>query len=67
MIADGLRQAGETDCAEHIRADCLRLIGESGFAEYYDPINPPNPAAATHFTWTAAMVIEILSTHEIAA
>ena len=66
MISDGLEIAGQTAIAERINADCLRLIEKSGFAEYYGPINA-EPCGGDAFTWTAAMVIEILSTHEIAA
>ncbi len=66
MIADGLERAGQTEMAERIMADCLRLIHESGFAEYYDPITAEG-CGGGHFTWTAAMVIEILRTHEVMA
>ncbi len=66
MIADGLERSGFDNMAEYIRADCLRLIHESGFAEYYDPISA-EPCGGDQFTWTAAMVIEILSTRKVAA
>ncbi len=66
MIADGLERAGHRDIAERIMADCLRLIEESGFAEYYDPITAEGCGGGS-FTWTAAMVIEILQTHEVLA
>jgi glycogen debranching enzyme len=66
MIADGLENAGRTVMADRINRDCLRLIEQSGFAEYYGPINA-EACGGDAFTWTAAMVIEILSTQEIAA
>lgn len=66
MISDGLEIAGQTAVAERINADCLRLIEKSGFAEYYGPIRA-EPCGGDAFTWTAAMVIEILNKHEIAA
>lgn len=66
MIADGLERAGQMDMVSRIMADCVRLIHQSGFAEYYDPITA-EPCGGAHFTWTAAMVIEILETHEVAA
>lgn len=66
MISDGLKLAGETAMADRISADCLRLIEKAGFAEYYGPIGA-EPCGGDAFTWTAAMVIEILSTHEMAA
>ncbi len=66
MIADGLKTAGQTKMADRINRDCLRLIEESGFAEYYGPTNA-EPCGGDAFTWTAAMVIEILSSQRIAA
>ena len=66
MIADGLEQAGETAMADRIRSDAVRLIERSGFAEYYGPL-AAEPCGGGHFTWTAAMVIEILNTREVAA
>ena len=64
MISDGLERAGEIDMANRIMVDCLRLIDISGFAEYYDP-NTGEGCGGDAFTWTAAMVIEILQTHEV--
>lgn len=66
MIADGLEAAGEAATAERITADSLRLIEESGFAEYYDPLTA-EPCGGGSFTWTAAMVIEMLSSGRVAA
>jgi len=66
MISDGLEAAGQTAMSDRINRDCLRLIKEGGFAEYYGPIKA-EPCGGDAFTWTAAMVIEILNTHEIAA
>ncbi|MDB6178339.1 trehalase family glycosidase [Paracoccus sp. Z330] len=60
LIADGFRLAEHAEMAERIDADSLRLIAESGFAEYYDPITA-EPCGGGRFTWTAAMVLEILN------
>lgn len=60
MLADGLRRAGRTDAADRIAADSLALIRTSGFAEYYDPIDGAALGGAS-FTWTAAMVVELLA------
>lgn len=60
MIANGLARAGETEIVARIVTDSVRLIEESGFAEYYDPITA-EPCGGDQFTWTAAMVIEFLS------
>ncbi len=63
LIADGLLVAGQSAIAARIDADSIRLIEQSGFAEYYDP-DTAEPCGGGSFTWTAAMVIEILSTRE---
>lgn len=59
LISDGLSRSGLDDIADHIRNDSLRLIRKSGFAEYYDPVTG-TPCGGGQFTWTAAMVIELL-------
>jgi len=61
LIVDGLRNAGIYDLAEKIQNQSLKLIQQSGFAEYYDPING-DPCGGKTFTWTAAMVLEFLHT-----
>ena len=66
MVADGLRAAGETAVADQIETDSLRLIDKGGFAEYYDPMTG-EPCGGGSFTWTAAMVIEMLSARRVAA
>ena len=66
MIADGLRGAGETGCADRIARDSLALIEAGGFAEYYDP-RTGAPCGGGDFTWTAAMVIEFLEGERQAA
>ena len=65
LIADGMENAGQNGVADRIRTDCLRLIETGGFAEYYGPLKG-EPCGGGKFTWTAAMVIEILNTYEIA-
>ena len=56
---DGLHKAGHTDLVEKITQASLKLIDESGFAEYYDP-QTGEPLGGDTFTWTAAMVMEFL-------
>jgi len=60
MIIDGLRSAGETEIANRVLASSLDLIEHSGFAEYYDPVTG-EPCGGGRFTWTAAMVLELLA------
>ncbi|MGI9400009.1 MAG: amylo-alpha-1,6-glucosidase [Rhizobiaceae bacterium] len=59
MIADGLIRAGEKATADRIVTSSLDLILESGFAEYYGPVDG-EPCGGGRFTWTAAMVLEFL-------
>ncbi|MEM6823848.1 MAG: hypothetical protein AAGB18_06160 [Pseudomonadota bacterium] len=66
MIADGLKAAGQDAIVAQIMADSVRLIELSGFAEYYDPLSA-EPCGGGQFTWTAAMVIEILEGQRQAA
>lgn len=61
MIADGLTLSGEGAVAQRIVDSSLELIARSGFAEYYDPLTA-EPCGGDRFTWTAAMVIELLAT-----
>jgi len=59
LIADGLRIGGERQAAERVERASLALIERGGFAEYYDPCTG-DPCGGGSFTWTAAMVMEIL-------
>ena len=60
LLADGMRRSGRTDQAAAINADSLALVRKSGFAEYYDPLNG-SALGGGHFTWTAAMAMELLN------
>ncbi len=60
MIADGFAAAGETAVAGWISESSLKLIAESGFADYYDP-HASRLLGGGRFTWTAAMVLEIMN------
>ena len=59
MIADGMSQFGQNDIAERIKTDSIKLINQSGFAEYYSPVDGRG-CGGSSFSWTAAMVIEFL-------
>lgn len=60
MIIDGLQQAGQAQMAAQIERDSQALIAESGYAEYYDPLNAEG-CGGDSFTWTAAMMLEFIS------
>lgn len=53
LIARGLADMGHAEEARHLRSVTRNLIGEHGFAEYFDPLTGA-PAGGGTFTWTAA-------------
>lgn len=59
MIMDGLAAGGHDRMVGRIHHDCFALIARSGFAEYHSPVDA-TPCGGGKFTWTAAMVIELL-------
>ena len=59
MILDGLALGGHRALSDRIIADCFGLIERSGFAEYHSPMDA-TPCGGGKFTWTAAMVVELL-------
>ncbi|MFO1144347.1 MAG: hypothetical protein U1E59_18620 [Amaricoccus sp.] len=60
LLADGLAAAGAEKAAGEIVAASLDVVRRSGFAEYYDPLDGA-PLGGGSFTWTAAMVLELLA------
>ena len=60
LLADGLRRAGFEEDAILVDANSLALISEGGFAEYYDPLSGEGLGGGA-FTWTAAMVAELIT------
>jgi len=63
LIADGLLVGGQEAMARRIQRASLALIEHGGFAEYYDPISG-EPCGGSSFTWTAAMVMEIVAAEQ---
>lgn len=53
LIARGLSEAGLADLAERVMGDSRRLIEQSGFFEFYNPLSGAG-AGGADFTWTAA-------------
>jgi len=66
LIAYGLRAGGKSTAAERVEQASIGLIECGGFAEYYDPVTG-EPCGGGSFTWTAAMVMEILRAQPEAA
>jgi spermidine synthase len=56
---DGLRRAGYKDHANALTETTLEMVKRSGFAEYFDPVTG-EPLGAHNFSWTAALVLDLL-------
>jgi neutral trehalase len=59
LIIDGLNRYGYKDHAAALRESTLEMVNKSGFHEYFDPLNG-EAAGADNFSWTAALVIDLL-------
>jgi hypothetical protein len=59
MIIDGLRRYGYQKEALHLKKQTLDLVKKSGFYEYFNP-KDGSPAGAPNFSWTAALIIDLL-------
>jgi glycogen debranching enzyme len=59
LIMDGLDRYGYTDYVDALRETSLEMVERSGFAEYFDP-NTGEPLGARNFSWTAALVLDLL-------
>lgn len=57
-IVEALHRRGHDDLADALRARTLRLVDESGFAEYFSPLDG-SPHGAPEFSWTAALAIDL--------
>ena len=65
LLEKGFRQYGFDKLADQIKEDALALVKRDGFYEYF---NPKKDVAAgkggyggSHFSWTAAVVIDFLN------
>ncbi len=59
LLIQGLREQGLWDDAEQIKESLLELIFRHGFYEYYSPIDGQG-LGASNFSWSAALVIDLL-------
>lgn len=60
LIIDGLRRMGFNDHAEALAESTIELVQKGGFNEYFNP-ETGEPAGAVNFSWTAALIIDLLS------
>ncbi len=54
MVAQGLSEAGCDDLSKRVRNDTARLIAQTGFYEYFDPLTGAGYGGGD-FSWTAAI------------
>jgi hypothetical protein len=59
LIIDGLKRYGFKDHAAALTESTLELIDRAGFYEYFDPLTG-EPAGTNHFSWTAALTVDLL-------
>lgn len=59
LLIDGLKRYGFHDHAAALTETSLEMVEKSGFYEYFDP-NTGEPLGARNFSWTAALIIDLL-------
>ncbi len=59
LLIDGLRRSGFADHADVLSESTLEMVAQSGFNEYFDP-STGKPAGAKNFSWTAALIIDMI-------
>lgn len=62
LIIDGLERYGFSDEAQKLKSRTIDLVQKSGFSEYFSPIDG-FPAGISPFSWTAALTIDLITTH----
>lgn len=60
LVIDGLRRYKYDKLADHIEQQTIKLVSDHGFREYFSPVSG-KPAGAHNFSWTAALMIDLLS------
>jgi neutral trehalase len=59
LIVRGLETSRHPELAEPLLESTIRLVADHGFREYYNP-GTGEPYGADHFSWTAALTIDLL-------
>lgn len=59
LIIQGLKQYGYEKEAKILRERTIELVQKNGLSEYFSPIDG-SPAGAHNFSWTAALIIDLL-------
>jgi hypothetical protein len=61
LIIDGLKRYGFHEHAQALKESTLEMVDKAGCYEYFDPLTG-EPAGAPNFSWTAALVVDLLKT-----
>jgi glycogen debranching enzyme len=65
LVIEGLlRYDGYHDLAHRIRSDTLRLLGQSGFYEYFNP-DDGRGMGTDNFSWSAALALALLNKEKL--
>ncbi len=60
MIIEGLKNYGFQEHADVLTKTTIDLVEQGGFSEYFNPIDG-NPLGIHDFSWTAALIIDLLN------
>lgn len=60
LIIDGLKRFGYDELADQLTHKTIGLVKKHGFNEYFSPLTG-EPAGVSHFSWTAALTIDLLN------
>ncbi|NNF56435.1 MAG: glycoside hydrolase [Acidimicrobiales bacterium] len=63
LLASGLDINGEHEMANRVRSGIVNIVTEAGFHEYFNP-RTMRGHGTDRFGWTAALLIDVLSTRE---
>ncbi len=59
LIIQGLEHYNFSEHASALRESTIEMIKQAGFNEYFNPLTG-EPAGASNFSWTAALIIDLL-------
>ena len=65
LLYHGLKGYGLYDYAARVKKSMFKLVEECGLFEYYDP-DSGSGHGAEHFSWSAALVLDLLYEEELA-
>lgn len=59
LLIDGLKRSGFKDHAAALKESTIEMVGTHGSYEYFSPLTG-QPGGAENFSWTAALVIDLV-------